>query len=63
MLRAAVRCSRKFNYQIFHFQNPSQGFSINPFDSTEVICMNETTKEQIQQSINAYGALLKHINR
>ena len=25
--------------------------------------MNETTKEQIQQSIAAYGALLKHINR
>ena len=25
--------------------------------------MSETAKEQIQQSINAYGALLKHINR
>jgi len=25
--------------------------------------MAETTKEQIQQSIAAYGALLKHINR
>jgi len=25
--------------------------------------MSETTKEQIQQSIAAYGALLKHINR
>jgi len=25
--------------------------------------MNETTKEQIQQSMAAYGALLKHINR
>jgi len=25
--------------------------------------MSETTKEQIQQSIAAYGTLLKHINR
>jgi len=25
--------------------------------------MNETTKEQIQQSIAAYSTLLKHINR
>jgi len=25
--------------------------------------MNETTKEQIQQSMAAYGTLLKHINR
>jgi len=25
--------------------------------------MSEATKEQIQQSIAAYGALLKHINR
>jgi len=25
--------------------------------------MSETTKEQIQQSIAAYSALLKHINR
>jgi len=33
------------------------------YKCTEVLFMSETTKEQIQQSMAAYGALLKHINR
>ena len=35
---------------------------VHPHRSTEVFIMNESTKEQIQQSIAAYGALLRHIN-
>ena len=47
----------QFQLQFLSFHDPAKRITGG------YIFMSEATKEQIQQSMAAYGALLKHINR